>query len=385
MNYKDLRLNYGISAFFVTSIGHMLVHSITLVYPAIMVILKDEFGVSLVELGQLGTIQFALFGLGALPAGWFVDHFGSRRVLLAYFFGLALSSVVLMFSNTFTSYAFGLGLLGLISGLYHPAGLKLISQTKNMSKNMGYHGVFGSIGLALGPLIGGGFGAYLQWKYAYLFLGSLAILSGIFSLVTIPNDQPRKISKSKFNMGIKSVHIIAFVVTSLYGFAHHGLLNFLPIYLSESIDWALHKHAIGGVLTSFVLFLGIIGQIVGGRLGSIYPRNKLLFFVVLLNIPLLIIMSFVHGSVLIGTVAILGAVNFTFQPVYNSLIADITPIQKRGMIYGIAFGLGFGVGSFSGIIGGYIGEYIRLQMIFPFLSIVLIPAVVLSLWIKKNN
>ena len=35
-----------------------------------------------------------------------------------------------------------------------------------------------------------------------------------------------------------------------------------------------------------------------------------------------------------------------FQPINNSLIADITDENSRGLIYGISFGLSFGIGSF---------------------------------------
>jgi len=41
----------------ITSIGHFLVHAMTMILPAILVLLETEFSVSLISLGKLMTIQ----------------------------------------------------------------------------------------------------------------------------------------------------------------------------------------------------------------------------------------------------------------------------------------------------------------------------------------
>ncbi len=365
---------------FATIIGHGLVHSITMVFPAIMVILRDEFSISLIHLGELATIQFAFFGLSAVPAGLLVDKLGSKSVLLIYFSGLILSVAVITFGHTPLSLGFGLGLLGASSGLYHPAGLKLISHTKNISQNMGYHGISGSIGLSIGPLIGGVFSGIFNWKIPYFILAVVALIGGIYTLTQIESrKRSSKIATSlheKFEL--KRSHYLIFGVAALWGFTHHGLFNFLPLYYADSIKWGGDAAIRGGVLTAFVLLLGTIGQIVGGKIGSIYPREKLLVWVVALNIPFLLLMGISNGISLLIVTGILGAVNFTYQPVNNSLLSDMTLPANRGLVYGLSSGLGFGVGSFATTMGGFIGEKFELSYIFPLLSIVLIPAVVLS-------
>ena len=95
-------------------------------------------------------------------------------------------------------------------------------------------------------------------------------------------------------------------------------------------------------------------------------------------------MGYQTGPILILIVGVLGAINFTFQPVNNSLIADVTSKGNRGLIYGLSMGLGYGVGSLAATIGGYIGENIQLSYIFPFLAISLIPGVLLALLLFKK-
>ena len=72
----------------ITSIGHFLVHSMTMILPAILILLEKEFSISLVQLGQLATIQILFLGLGGFPAGVLADRFGSRIVLMVFFASL---------------------------------------------------------------------------------------------------------------------------------------------------------------------------------------------------------------------------------------------------------------------------------------------------------
>ena len=367
----------------ITSLGHFLVHAMNMILPAIFVILESEFTVSLVYLGELATIQILFLGLGGFPAGFLADRFGSRIVLLIYFFGLIIASVWLFFTKTFIMTALGLGFLGLITGLYHPAGLKMVSHLPNVSSYMSYHGVFGSLGLAAGPIYGAWMSSWLGWRYAYLTMGVLAFAALCFLLTYHREAKPRQISfqlKGKFTRA----HILIISIASLWGFTHHGLFNFLPYYFENVVETSLGAVVGSGFLTGFVLLLGIIGQLGGGRLGERYLRKNLYIWVVLLNIPFLIGMAFLNGFSLVVLTGMLGAVNFMFQPVNNSLLADVTPTENRGIIYGFSAGISFGIGSFAGIAGGYLGELLSINAIFPAMAIVLLPAGLLAILLKKS-
>ena len=100
-----------------------------------------------------------------------------------YFAGLVFVSIWLYFSINFIMSAIGFGLLGLITGLYHPAGLKLVSQSPNVARYMSYHGVSGSLGLAAGPMYGAWMANWLGWRTTYLFLGGLALIGLIFLIL----------------------------------------------------------------------------------------------------------------------------------------------------------------------------------------------------------
>ena len=125
----------------VTSIGHFLVHFSTMILPAIIILLKTEFNVSLLQLGKLMMAQIFFMGISGFPAGIFVDRFGVKSILSIYFFGIFLSSLLLYYSTNYVLMYLGMSALGLMAGLYHPAGLKLISSSRNLSKQMAIHGM----------------------------------------------------------------------------------------------------------------------------------------------------------------------------------------------------------------------------------------------------
>ena len=59
---------------------------------------EKEYSISLVQLGQLATVQILFLGLGGFPAGILADRFGSRAVLMVYFAGLVIASVWMYFA-----------------------------------------------------------------------------------------------------------------------------------------------------------------------------------------------------------------------------------------------------------------------------------------------
>jgi MFS family permease len=322
-------------------------------------------------------------GLGGLPAGILVDRFGSKSILMIYFIGLSLSCLWICNSTSYLSLAIGMASLGIIAGVYHPAGLKIISHAEDVSRYMAYHGVFGSIGLASGPLFAAWVSNIYAWRLAYLVVVFVSCLGFILTLFY----SEEKIENPKwpsFKVNLSRTHIILFTVSAIWGIAHHGVFNFLPYYFSERVELGFNPVSEGGLLTGFVLLLGIFGQLFGGRIGSRYPRKSLLVWVVGLNIPFLLLMTFSWGTSLIIFACMMGTVNFMFQPISNSLIADVSPVQGRGLIYGISFALSFGVGSVSGIICGYIGDYLQTNMIFTSMAIILIPATIFAWLLKKK-
>ncbi len=367
----------------ITGISHLLVHSTMLVLPSILILLQQEYQIGLAKLGLIVTASLFMFGLGSIPAGLLERKLGGRNLLLIYQSGIILSILFIVLTKELSGLVFGLILLGLFSSIYHPAGLTLISRrVKNISSGMAFHGIMGSTGLGLGPIFAGIFASLYSWRAAYLFLAILFFTILIGTLTLIPARKTALIEdKADTKVTNKPALITYYSVAILIGLSFAGFTTFMPTHFAfetRNILPSLSDTMRGGIFTSIVLLSGIIGQIFGGYLGNKFSRTRVLFWIIVINIPFLFLIGFSTGIPLILIGIIFGVVHFTWQPIGNSLIAQITHSHHRGLGYGIGFFLGFGVGALAAGIGGLIGEYLRVAYIFPVMAVILIPAIFLT-------
>lgn len=368
----------------ITGFSHLLVHAVMLVLPAILLVLKDEFGVGLATLGIIATVNQFMFGLGSLPAGYFEEKLGGRTLLIIYQLGVILSIIFIILSKSLWTLTAGLMLLGLFSSIYHPAGLTIISRrVKRISKGMAFHGIMGSAGLALGPIIGASLAALNGWRTPYFVLGLVMLVLLVNTIIFIPSRkrEPDIVDHIQPEETNQKALIIYYAMIVLIGLAFAGFTTFMPAHFAtqtRNIFSSLSDTVRGGLFTTIVLFSGIIGQIIGGILGDKYNRPKILLFVILVNIPLLAAMGYTTGIPLVIFGILMGITHFIWQPVGNSLIAQITHSKHRGLSYGINFFLSFGVGAFAAGIGGIIAEYVSVAMVFPVMALIFIPGLILS-------
>ena len=79
----------------------------------------------------------------------------------------------------------------------------------------------------------------------------------------------------------------------------------------------------------------------------------------------------------------LGITYFSSQPIGNTLIANFTNSQNRGIGYGISFFISFGIGSFSAGFSGLIAENMGINAVFPAMGILLIPSVIFAFFMSR--
>ena len=366
----------------------MSVHSMMLIFPTIMLVLKNEFSTGLATLGMIVSLSTFVYGLGALPTGLLERKFGATTLLLIYQIGTIISTFFIANSQSLTTLTIGLVFSGLFASIYHPAGLTLISHhSKNLSKGMAIHGIGGSLGLALGPMIGAGCTVLVSWRFAYITISTVNILLLMITLKSSKYwrdtaDTNYRENKTK-NTTNKPALKYYYAVSVLMGFTFTGFTTFMPTHLASETQTILEGVSDtmrGGIFTTLVLLSGIIGQSMGGWAGAKFSLAKYLFWVVLFNIPFLVLLGLVSNYWLIGSALLLGIVHFNWQPIANSLIAHLTHSTHRGLGYGINFFLNIGLGAGAAAIGGFIAEKFGVAYIFPMMGIVLFPALILS-WI----
>lgn len=156
------------------SCAHALLHVFELSFGTVELLVADEFGVGKRTTGMVASCFRLPFGLGAVVAGWLADRLGEKRLLVSYLVGAAAAALLAWYSPTLGVLVVAMFLLGCFTSIYHPAGVALISHhttPENRALALGYHGIFGSAGVAAGPLVAGlALSSGASWRGVYLVL-----------------------------------------------------------------------------------------------------------------------------------------------------------------------------------------------------------------------
>ncbi|MFQ6616239.1 MAG: MFS transporter, partial [Fidelibacterota bacterium] len=358
----------------ITGMTHFVVHAVMVMYPAIIMVLEPEFGVDLATLGWIYGLSGFMFGLGALPAGWLERKVGGRRLLMICQIGLALSCVALFLSRSLAHLTVALFFLGLAASIYHPAGLTLISMsTPKISRAMGYHGVAGNLGLALGPLLAALFAAGISWRAGYGFVALLCLALLWATATFLPSSSLPGNPTESAHKEVNRIRPLAvyYAIVVLVGLTFYGFATFMPAHFSEHLGGVFQNLDViikGGMFSTLVLVSGIAGQLLGGKLGDSTRKTLLLPLITLAHVPLLVFFGLESGGFMILAGILLGMVHFSFQPIGNSLIAEFTTPSARGLGYGVSFFLSFGVGAVGSGLGGSLAATYGVAMVYPFVA-----------------
>jgi len=366
----------------VSSFGHFMSHFNMLVFPALVLPFTNRFGMELTQVLHLSFSMYLLFGITALPWGLLSDRFGAKPLLLTFYAGAGMCGLAACyFMDSPLAFSLSLAGIGLFSGIYHPAGLGLISRgISRMSLALGYNGMAGNAGLAAAPLLTGLINYYFGSQAMYLFLGALNLL-GAALMFLLPLEEPQKKKKTDDHHSRRLVagFAVLCLCMMLGGIAYRGATVILPSYFelrNSSLFEALSrfqwlypsKNVAATSLTSLVFLVGILGQYAGGRAAERFnPRWGYLLFH-LLALPMALIMAFATDLPLL--IISMGYMLFLLgmQPIENTLVANLTPDKLRHSAYGTKFILTFGVGALAVHMVGWIKNTWSLPSVFVAMS-----------------
>ena len=145
--------------------AHALDHMFLLVFATSVGAIAADFGLLRWEdLMPYGTGAFVLFGLGSLPAGRLGDHWGRRKMMLVFFFGMGASMLLIAATRNPWQLAIALTLMGAFSSIYHPVGIPmLVRGAKRPGFTIGVNGLSGNLGVALSAAVTGFLVQFAGW------------------------------------------------------------------------------------------------------------------------------------------------------------------------------------------------------------------------------
>ncbi len=174
------------------NIGHGVDHMFLLIFATAVGAVAADFGyASWQDLMPYSVGAFALFGLGALPAGRLGDLWGRRAMMLVFFFGMGAAALLTALAQDAWQLAAALTLLGAFASIYHPVGIPMLVQhARNPGVVIGVNGLAGNLGIAVAALVTGLLVKWVGWRAAFVIPGLVAIACGLaFAALCPPEDE----------------------------------------------------------------------------------------------------------------------------------------------------------------------------------------------------
>ena len=355
----------------IAGISHATAHFYELLFPAMTMYVTRSFDASIQDVIKAGFFLYFLYGFLALPWGVMADRFGSVPILGVGMIMAGMGAIFSGFAESLGSLWVSLGIIGIGISTAHPAGMSLVSRSvAKRGRALGIFGIWGNLGIVVGPLVGGIGGYFLGWQKIMIVTGIAGMLAGIFVLGSRIEEEQH--SDRSHTQKLTPRHaipcfLVLCIAITFAGVIYRGNLITIPVYLEEKpfifFDWLQHQswidiQEISGkgvniktlgatLIISFAVFVGMIGQKIGGYMADRVDLRWGYFVFFLMGLPALGAIAISDGWQLVLALSIFMVFSLGMQPIENSLVARLTPARWRSTAYGAKFILGFGVGAMS--------------------------------------
>ncbi|HSA68438.1 MAG TPA: MFS transporter [Burkholderiales bacterium] len=337
------------------SFAHGMSHFYQLLLAPLFPFIKDELGVSYAALGFLVALFYTLSGLLQPLAGFVVDRYGARSVLLAGVSFFVAATLVMGLSTSYAMLALGAALGGIGNSVFHPADFAILN-ARVSSTRLGYafsaHGVVGYVGYAVAPVFSVAIGAALGWQAALLagaVLGvGLLLLLLLNSRHLVIGAQPRKKGSLKTEAGVlfAAPVVLCFVYFTVFAAGLAGLQSFGVSAMVE--QYRIAATSASSALTAY-LVSAALGILAGGFVAARTTRHD---FVAAAGMGvsalaiLAVAMNVVPGVALAAALAISGFASGVVAPSRDLIVRASTPPGAAGRVFGFVYS-GLDVGAFA--------------------------------------
>ena len=336
--------------------GHAIDHMFLLIFATAVATIAVEFGFgNWTDLKPYSVGAFALFGLGALPAGRLGDLWGRRSMMIIFFIGMGLSAMLVAATQNAWQLAAALTLMGAFAAIYHPVGIPMLVQNvPNPGAVIGLNGLAGNLGIAVAALVTGFLVKWIGWRAAFVIPGLVSIACGIVFAMTCPKETEapakRKGGKAKVTLTPEMLMRAFMVMTSaaavstiLFNFTTNGNAQLL----AERFRGVIEDPAMIGALLAVIYTIASFAQIVVGRLIDQVPFKPLQLWISIIQIPLLIWAAhtqdwWLFAALLAVMVFVFGAIPFT-----DAMIVRYVDDRLRSRVAGMRLTVAFGFSSLA--------------------------------------
>ena len=360
-------MRISISGVIFLGLAHAINHSFLLAIPVLLPQIASFLHVSIYDMGYVTSLAYFLYGFGSIFAGPLSKRFSSRRLV---FFSLLFSGLslipLLLYVNVYV-FTLSLALNSLFASIYHPIANKLISEDYcgSVGRVMGLHGLGGSLGSVIVPMLSITISQIFDWRFSLMFLG---FLSMILSMAFITGgSKPLHIETSSLSVGFPYDRVKWIILFSIsIGLFSRGFELFLPsLLISRGFDQLYAAMAM-----SLLLLSGVFGQIFGGFFADVKGSLKALILSFTFVPISLIFIVFGHWNIYLSLLGVVlyGFSFYAHQPPSTKIQSELVDASLTGYVYGLFFFINFSLGSVSSSITGFLAGVYDLEIAYIFLT-----------------
>lgn len=367
-------MNRDSTHFLLLNFGHFFDHFFTLIFATVAALaLSREWGLGYAELLGYATPGFFAFGLFALPAGWLADRWNRDGMMVVFFVGIGLSSMVAGLAQTALQMGVALFVIGMFGAIYHPVGLAIVTSTwKNTGMRIATNGVWGNLGVGSAALVTGFFIDHGGWRAAFVLPGALSIATGAWyawlrwpqvSAAIVRHTHAAAVSapppSAEYRAVLLRVSVIVFITAAISSIVFQSTTFSLPKIFDERLQgiatsvadaWKTGGNAgkgdvatMVGMFAFFVFAIASLAQLVAGKLLDRFGPRSIFMGAAIIQVVFFAAMPGLHDGLALAVAFcfMLGA--FGQVPINDFLIGKMASGQYRARIYAVRYVVSFTV------------------------------------------
>ena len=338
-------------------VAHGASHFYQLAFATMLLIVRQEVGLTYADVGLLAGIFYGVSGLAQTAAGFAVDRYGARPILAGGLFVVGLGLACISVAHSFFGFACIAAIAGLGNSVFHPADFALLNSSVNtnrLGRAFSIHGLGGSLGWAAAPVmyfldsLFGWVGAALIGAMPGLILSGL-VLAHREQLV----DHRVKVRAAAARHGTKPAMALFLQPALLLCLVYFALIaaNTVGVQQFAVPAWS----SMFGVTENYAAFCLIVfivgsacGILIGGYFADRVRRHDLvasfgLLAAACLTVP--IATQSVSPTLLPILLALAGAAGGVTNPSRDMIVRNATPPGASGKVFGFVYS-GLDIGSF---------------------------------------
>jgi MFS family permease len=333
------------------SLAHLMSHFYALAVPPVFFLLTEEFHVGYAAMGFAMTMFYVGSGLLQTPAGFLVDRFGGKPVLVGGLGLISCGTLLVGFAPSYPLLVVAFTIAGMGNSVFHPADMAILN-AKVEIRRLGYafsvHGVSGNLGWVVAPLFSVTLATAFGWRASLVAAGGIGVaVTLLMAFQPALRHEGRAGGRREPGNGAAlkddlKLLLAAPVLTCFSFFVFSSVTTTALQTFSIPAMVGLYGVAVPvatGTLTGYLVGAAA-GTLAGGFVATRTRRHDLAAVTGIL-LAMLLVLTLASGALpvvlLVLTTTLAGFCVGSVNPSRDIIVREVTPAHARGKVYGFVY------------------------------------------------